>query len=140
MITGLDEARLTEPAMANGWSVKDVLAHITAWEAELIRALVQIAGGQKPRLSAGPDYDKMNAEIYAEQKDRPLDLVLGDFRTILPQILRRLEPFTDGDLNNQNRYPWRKGRPLLNLVAETTYIHYGEHYPDLAALRDRVTE
>src|SRR5260370_20474087 len=47
---GLSEARLTEPGVPGDWSVKDVLAHVTTWEAEALRHLPLIlAGGRPPR-------------------------------------------------------------------------------------------
>ena len=49
LIAGIDDARMTEPSLEGGWSVKDVLAHISAVGAHLHR----LAGGGGARRDAG---------------------------------------------------------------------------------------
>ena len=35
-LTGLTDAQLIEPGALGEWSVKDILSHLTAWEAEAV--------------------------------------------------------------------------------------------------------
>ncbi len=49
---GLTGAQLTAPGAAGDWSVKDILAHVTTWEEEALKALPHILqGGRPPRYS-----------------------------------------------------------------------------------------
>ena len=64
-----------------GWSMADILAHLTAWESELVTALMRIDQGKKPSklLEAYSDIDGYNARRYAENKERELDRIFADF-------------------------------------------------------------
>jgi len=45
---GLSETELGEPGVTGTWSVKDIVAHVTAWEAEALTHLPEILVGRKP--------------------------------------------------------------------------------------------
>ena len=65
---GLSDAQLREPGVLGEWSVKDILAHVTAWEEEALKALPLIlAGGRPPRYIQYGGIDAFNAQM-AEQK------------------------------------------------------------------------
>jgi hypothetical protein len=65
---GLPLGLLTEPGVVGEWSVKDILAHVTTWEAEAIKHLpVIIAGGRPPRYVTYGGLDAFN-EMMTEQK------------------------------------------------------------------------
>ena len=36
---GLSEAQLMEPGVTSGWSVRDIIAHVTTWEEEALKHL-----------------------------------------------------------------------------------------------------
>ena len=49
---GLTEAELLEPGVVGGWSVLQVIAHVTSWEEETLKHLpVILAGKMPPRYS-----------------------------------------------------------------------------------------
>jgi hypothetical protein len=62
---GLSEAEMTEPGVTGGWSVKDIVAHVTWWEEEALTHLPLImAGGRPPRYSATyGGIDAFNAQM-----------------------------------------------------------------------------
>ena len=132
-VAPLSAEEITTPMTPGGWSVKDVVAHVTAWEAELVTALMQISQGFKPKILSLPDDDVYNAQIYAEQKDRPLDRILSDFRGVFPQLLKRVSEFSERDLIDARRYSWMKGKPLERLIAGSSYEHYAEHRATIEA-------
>lgn len=100
-LAGLDEARLLAPGAGGAdWSVKDILSHLTACEAEVVTGLARIRRGQAPgKVAYTPaEIEAQNAAWHAEYKDRPLDRVLADFHGVRKQLLRQLEACTDKDL------------------------------------------
>src|SRR5438132_11775279 len=70
--------RMTEPMVPGGWSVKDVVAHVTWSEREMIGVLRQRALVGSPLW--GLDQDSRNAIVFAENRDRGLEDVLADER------------------------------------------------------------
>ncbi|HEX7973077.1 MAG TPA: ClbS/DfsB family four-helix bundle protein [Anaerolineales bacterium] len=117
-IDGLPDEALQEAGVVGDWSIKDVMAHLIAWETELIKLLWQAQQGQKPTSAhfGSTSMDDLNAAFYQETRDRPLDRVMADFQAVRKQTSRRVDAFSDADLNNPQRYPWLDGRPLWSWV------------------------
>jgi len=45
---GLSEAQLLEPGVTGAWSVRDIIAHVTTWDAEALTHLPSILEGKRP--------------------------------------------------------------------------------------------
>ena len=66
-----DEAFL-QPGVMDSWTMADILAHLTAWESELVTSLQRIKQGKKPArmLAALADVDGYNTLRLEENKGR----------------------------------------------------------------------
>ncbi len=120
------------------WSVRDVLQHISLWEAELVRLLLHIQRGRRPsgeRFSGPIDVEALNARWHEETRHRPLDSVLDDFHGVRRQTLRWLDDLSDDDLTRVRPEKWLGGRPLWRWIAEETYEHDQEHAGQIRAWR-----
>ena len=47
-LEGMSAEDLTAPGPVGDWSVKDLLAHVTSWDVDLLTNLGKIKRGQKP--------------------------------------------------------------------------------------------
>src|SRR2546421_13130227 len=67
-------ANMTKPGAAGDWCIKDLIAHISAYEKWLGELFAAVRRGALPAPSVVNDHDKdqSNAAIYAANKDRPL--------------------------------------------------------------------
>ncbi len=122
--------RMEQPALKGGWSVKDLIAHITWFEREMVNLLHtrSLAGGSI--LWARPT-DERNLAIYTENRDRPLHEVQTESVEVYAEFLALCETLIDGDLTTPARFemppdwlPWR-------IFAENTYEHYRDHAEEL---------
>jgi hypothetical protein len=131
--TGLSDAQLMEPGVTGAWSVRDTLAHVTAWEEEALKHLPLILeGGMPPRYSAQyGGIDAFNARM-AEQKG---NLSLSEVRTQLAATHGRLVDFI-------------QSAPEHQLIGETrfrhrlrldTYSHYPLHAEAIRQWRQRIS-
>ena len=138
-IAGLNEEEMLTPGVVGEWSVKDLLAHLSRWEAEVVKLLWQARQGLQPTtiLNGPMSFDEINARWNQEDKDRPLDRILEDFHGVREQTIRRVEPFNDEDLEDPQRYPWLKGRELWTWVAGDSFEHDLEHLEQLNQWRER---
>jgi uncharacterized protein (TIGR03083 family) len=134
-LAGLAPEQLTAPGVMDGWSVKDILGHVAIWEARLVAILYSIERGVAPKMLRSSEVDKVNAESFTEQRERPLDRVLADFHAVHVQLLKRLDTLKEGDLSDSKRFPWMVDEPLEKLVASDTFEHYAEHRPAIEAWR-----
>lgn len=92
-LLGLDEQALTVAPVIDNWTVKDLLAHIAAWDRWEMREMKRVVEGEAPNLVDLKNLDAVNASIAAEWRHRPLAEVvreLGEARTAWIGWLRSL--------------------------------------------------
>jgi hypothetical protein len=138
-IEGLSEAELTEPGVTGTWSVRDILAHITAWEADLHRSLSRLRAGQRPRPPdiSDAEVDALNAEWHAQMAERRLDKVLEDWKGVRKQTLRRVGEVGEAELSERGYYPGLGGETLADYIKAETFEHDREHAGDIRGWRQR---
>ena len=133
-LAGLTEEQMQDPGVMGDWTVKDLLSHLTAWEAEAVTLLAKArTGKQHPASRRQKEIDELNARWYKENKSRPLERVLADHAGVRKQMLRQLEGLSDAELNQPR--PWLKNQALLEWVKGDTFEHEAEHLPFLRAWR-----
>jgi len=144
LIFSLSEEQLLQPTLEGGWSVKDIMAHITSWEGLMIGWLKTTKLGEIPQMLppglTWDDLDIWNDRIYSENKDMPLSLVIDNFHASHQIALKTVEGFSEDELMNPDRYAWRDGKPLATIVAANTYWHYAEHREQLLKWRADLEE
>ena len=130
ILTTLDKTQYFTEGVIPGWSIKDILAHIASWHHRLLIWLDAAVRNEEPTIS-GPDsveeMDALNAQFYQENKSRPLDEVLIDFRTTHQQIIDIVQAMPEEDMISPHRFAWSQGKPLWHLIAGDTFEHYQEH-------------
>ncbi len=136
-IEGLTPDQMHQPGAVGIWSVKDVMAHLTAWEAELVTALSRLEQHKQrpPRIVEIEDIDEWNAEQYHAHARRPLEDVIDDFEGVHRHLIRAIEDLDDRTLDDNRLYPWMEGEPIRYLVAENAIWHEEEHTQDIQAWR-----
>lgn len=130
LIAQVDEGVMLEPGASGDWSVKDIIAHITWHEREMVGAL-------QARALVGSDLwlrplDERNQAIYEEYLDLPLESVRAEAQEVYRALLQEMERLSDEDLHDPGRFAdmpadWRP----WDLLADNTYRHYQDHYVSL---------
>ena len=120
------------------WSVKDVLAHLASWEAELVTTLARIEQHKQrpPRIIEIDDIDEWNAEQYRQNAPRPLASVLEDFEGVHKYLIQAIEDLDNRTLDDNRVFPWMEGEPLSYLIAENAIWHEEEHADEIRAWRE----
>lgn len=144
------EDELTRPGPGpglsdGGWSVKDHLAHLAAWE----RSLLALLTGQDRAAAVGADagsyrtagVDSLNEGIYRRTTGLPLAAVLSDLRLGHERLLAALDPLSAAELERpatdfEPSDPDAPADPVVGWVAGNTYEHYDEHLAAIRALLD----
>ncbi len=127
LLTSLNEEQLTIPTVNDSWTIKDNIAHLTAWQSYLLNQLQGLIDGkQPPEFMPGLSEDEINEGFYEENKERPLAEVIADFHLSYQRVLADVESMSEETLNAP--FPWRKdGSAVWGLIAGNTYEHYEEH-------------
>lgn len=128
LLAPISEEQMTTPTVNGTWSIKDNIAHLTAWQGYLLNQLQGVILGQEPPqfMPGLSTEDEINERVYQEHKDRPLAEVLATFRASYQQVLATIQAMSEETLNTP--FPWStKGNPVWPLIAGNTYGHYQEH-------------
>jgi uncharacterized damage-inducible protein DinB len=132
LVNQVEAAGGVSRAGADGWTVKDHLTHIAAWEHSL---LALIEGHDRERamgLSEAVDgIDNENEAIRKLHENETEDVALAHFRDSHARLVSALGKLSDADLQKpyshyQPTDPNEK-RPVVGWVAGNTYEHYAEH-------------
>ncbi len=121
---------MDSPLQPGGWSVKDVIAHITWHEREMIGVIHQRAL-RGSELWLRPT-DERNAVIFEQNKDRPLAEILAEAARIHAELMPTLATLSDAELNDPAHFAEMPAEWLpWDLIAGNTWRHYREHSADL---------
>src|SRR5579883_620953 len=111
LVQSLSEEQLTTPGVNGTWSVKDNIAHLSAWEKRTIHRLqVMQQGGEPTDPTPGMSDDEINERFYQENKDRPLSEILAEFRSLFSQLEQEVQNLSDEELNQPRT--WLKDWPV----------------------------
>lgn len=128
-------ARLTPRQMTRagvtrgGWSVKDVLAHLVAWQELNLGWYAAGLRGEKPEMPA-PGYTlrelpRLNAMLYRKHHRRALSAVLRDYQAYHDRVVALVAALPDADLVTLGRFAWTgPSWTLSDYLRACTAAHY----------------
>jgi hypothetical protein len=139
----LSTAEVTGLHDPEGWTVKDHLTHLTAWEESVISFLQRRPRheglGVDEATYATAAFDDINAVIQKLRKEVPLDQALALLRATHRRLLALLDPLTDADLAQPLHafLPSASAddrRRAMDIVRDNTSAHFSEHLGWIDAL------
>jgi hypothetical protein len=118
---GLTDSQMSQPGVIGGWSVKDIIAHITTWEEEALKSLPMIM--QDHKLPRYKDlYGGLNAfNALMTEKKRGLSLsdVLKQLETTHMKLISFINNAPEELFTTETRF---RRRLRLDLIAITPNI------------------
>jgi hypothetical protein len=159
LIAQIPDSARTEPALPGGWSVKDLIAHVAAyenWTAAQIRAAnegrtptnSELYGsdetpGHPEEWDIGEDVvnqtepdivDRQNARIYAQYKETPLAEVMTFSSQAFADLMAAVEAVSEEDVTRTGAQAWTEDATLLEIIPGQCYAHYEHHLDDLRSI------
>jgi hypothetical protein len=142
LLGDIGEAHMTQPGVAGEWSIKDIVAHLTAWRRRTVgrfqAALRHEPTPPPPWPPELPTDDEINAWMHASDRDRPLADVLAESRAVFQQLVDTLSAFPEAELLDPTRFEWMGDEPW-NGAALFGHFHE-EHEPDMRAWLDQIRQ
>jgi uncharacterized damage-inducible protein DinB len=120
----------------DGWSVRDHVVHVTAWERSLLALLLGQSRPQAIGLTdeeeAALELDDINARILARAAHLSPAEVRQQSAETHAELMQMLRSLTDADVNlPYSHYQPGPGenaeRPVFGWIAGNTFEHYEEH-------------
>jgi uncharacterized damage-inducible protein DinB/predicted RNase H-like HicB family nuclease len=94
-LAGLDDALLTGERILGEWTIKDVLAHIAAWDRWQHGAMQSLLAGGLPDLARVEDVSAYNAVAIAEWRSRTVAEVMAELQSARDRWVAWLEELAE---------------------------------------------
>ena len=120
-VMSLGQAGLEQPTRT-GWTFKQMVAHIAAWQDRAATRLQQLREGgvkQEP-----VEADPFNAQVAAAAASRAAADVLRELDAAHARLVKEVEQIDPARLHRGNEQ-------LIGYIAGNSYGHYGEHWVEL---------
>lgn len=129
---GLSEAQMLTPGVTGGWSVKDILAHVSWWEEEALKYLPLILqGGHPPRYSVMyGGIDAFNAQMTELRHGWPLAQVRERFDLTHQRLVEFINEVPEEQFKTETRFRRRLRADSLG--------HYPLHTQAILAWREQM--
>ena len=141
LLGDIGEAHMTQPGVAGEWSIKDIVAHLTAWRRRTVgrfQAALRHEPTPPPPWPQLPTDAEINAWMHASDRDRPLADVLEESRAVFQQLVDTLSAFPEAELLDPTRFEWMGEEPW-NGAALFGHFHE-EHEADMRAWLDHIRQ
>ena len=124
----LTSEQMTEPNTVGEWSVKDVMAHLIAWEQMCLGWYQAGLRGETPSLPA-PGFKwnqtpQLNQQIFEKWRKRPLIEITDQFHASYREILTVIKGLSNEQLFASGQYVWTKKNTLGTYMVSATSSHY----------------
>ncbi len=140
LLNGLSEAQINTPPAPSEFSVKDVMAHLWAWQQRSIARLeagIQNKEPEFPQWHLGLDLEsdgephQVNGWIYKTNRDRPWPNVYQDWKTGFLHTIELGEAIPEQDLLDKEKFPWLEGYTLADILTSSYEHHHQDHLTPL---------
>jgi hypothetical protein len=133
LLAQIGEDRLDEPGVQGEWSIKDIVAHLTAWRRRTVRRLEAAVAGQPEPAHDWPidlhEDDEINAWFHERDRGQSLRETLAESRRVFDKLVSAIEKFPEDALDDPERLPWMQGAPVSGA---TFFGHFhAEHEADM---------
>lgn len=115
------------PKAIGEWSIKDMLAHLIAWEEEAAKAFEIWKIGVEPDWNHIKDIDEFNAQAVKERRKVAFPKIMEQMRLVHDGIIDKLKSVSDAEFSKRGGVP----RWLVNLIID----HLEEHTEKIIAYK-----
>jgi hypothetical protein len=128
-IDALGEGTSSVAVTGEGWTAKDVLAHLIHYAGQVafgLGAQVQppaYVAGVNARLSG----EEWNARAVAHYHAASVAAVREEFERQVALLLEHASFRTDDEMNATDAIPWAGERPLWQIIGGDTFLHWPVH-------------
>ena len=135
LFSALSAEQIIQPRFDMDWSIKDVVAHLWAWQQI---SIARMEGGVLDREPEYPkwivesieywdeDADRVNALTFERYHEKSWSEVYGDWRIGFHRFLDLASQIPERDLLAGDRYFWLHGYSLAGIMI-ASYDHHQEH-------------
>ncbi|MCQ3928867.1 MAG: hypothetical protein DPW16_00280 [Chloroflexi bacterium] len=124
----IDRSEMEDAGVCGEWSVKDILAHLFAWQEMVLNWYTVGKHGDIPKTPSAEfnwqQLPQLNQRIYEQHHERTLEEVLGDFYASHRRMLEAIGEMSAEEMFTPGYYKWTKKLPFVSYLGSCTSSHY----------------
>lgn len=128
--------------LENGWSGKDLMAHIAAWE-RVAFDIVQAARDGEPLKAyvskVFESIDNFNAQTYERNKDKSLRNIEVEFKAAYNDFFDLITPLDEAFIAGNLPFEGAENLTVQVIISANTHHHYREHAEECERLSRKVS-
>lgn len=134
-IDSILEKGVENDRISQKWYLKDVIAHITWYERELLDALEMKSIVRSKFWNM--DVEERNEMIFLNTQDLILNALLVDSKKTFDNLVNKIETLTDDELNSDIYIKRKEGTRITHdFIGGISFWHYEDHEDHLIDLFD----
>jgi len=133
------EEEINAPRFDLDWSIKDVIAHLWAWQQISIARMEGGLYNREPRFPAWivesvedweENSDQVNALTFETQHSKPWSEIHQNWKIRYLHFIQLGSAISERELLDDDKFPWLKGYSLVFILV-ASYNHHQEHLEKL---------
>ena len=140
-LNGLPRSEWETPGVCGVWSVRDILAHLAAYEYVMKEAIAQASGSSSHSPHAEQyvaNYQAFNDAQMDARQGRTAESLLAEYTDMQSQVADLVRQIPAETLRRPGTMPWfGEDNSVEDLIARYGMGHKREHAAQIAVFRDR---
>jgi hypothetical protein len=124
VVNQLDKEQMIKKIVIASWTVKDIIAHISAWNWEIIKQVDNVLVNKKPWY-VDMNEANFNKKEVQKRKSWSLDKIMEEWGESFKALIERIEHLTDTEWDFQADFNWPDGS-AVTIQSLFEYRYKGE--------------
>jgi uncharacterized damage-inducible protein DinB len=128
VIGRLKQGQMVNDIVLGNWTVKDILAHISAWNLEIIKAIDDILNDEKSWFVNEEELneEEFNRRETQKRKSWSLDKILEEWQHSFEKLIKRIENLSNSEWEYQTVFNWGNSTIPVSIESLLGYTYKGE--------------
>lgn len=114
----------------SGWRLKDIIAHLTAWELEVTTSIRAYNEGKEYTIADFTSDDAYNAVIFQRYHETPFAQTEADWGAVRAGLISAMRAIPAGRFDGQIMCPWKLYSAIDGIVRDMVN-HEADHLKDI---------
>ncbi|MFX0087318.1 MAG: DinB family protein [Candidatus Hodarchaeota archaeon] len=128
VLSRLNNSQMVEEIILGKWTVKDILAHISAWNIEILKAINNILNDEKPWFVNEEELNEaeFNKRETQKRKSWSLEEIVEEWQDSFEKLIKRIENLSNSEWEHQVDFVWKNTTIPVSIESLLGYTYKGE--------------
>ena len=109
VLEALTDEMMISHRITGTWRIKDILAHISAWNKKLTEAVDDVLKNQKPWFMEQFSEEEFNKIQVVKRKSMSLKEIIDEWHQSFTDMIKKIEGLSDNEWEHETQFKYREG-------------------------------